>query len=1014
MTYPSTNGQSSTVQQELLEAKAQVKLKRAQAQLKRLDLGMKRVELREQNLLFDWVNPYTDLLDRLSSDGKLFMPISIANDRLYGANWPFWRTWNDHALLRGAARLICQTSNQAQGILGGLTSYVIGEGFTFKARAIEGKNPPDGMIDASQQCVNEFHKINNMPARQKEFFLRSRRDGEFLARTFPHRQREGFTAVRNVDASQLVEPTGNNIPFELGSFGCINVEDDLEDIESYWVSYNGNNSEGEEVPASEMVHYKINVDNEIKRGMSDFTFDTYDNIKAVGRLMENMLEGSAVQAAIAMILQHEAALPSEVQAFDDAQADFATPNPFNGTMRNEKRILPGTVYQTPKNMTFAAAPYSAGLSLHTSVASMACQMVGVKWNAPAWLVSGDASAANYASSLTAESPFVKRCKAEQQGIGDAFKKLYMIALRTKAEAGLLRDPNGGQAYSWDDIQNNIDLDFTPSTVETRNKLEEANTRNIELQAGVTSRQNWAAAIGNDWEQVSQDNEEYNDRQGQQGQQLPMPGDEQQGQDQGLPGITDEGSPDEGEPYTEGLLESGFTGKDKHGHYWVNGKQIKAPHETTRQEYVAKPEPPKKPGSIQKTFGSQGPTSDQEAAHKRSEKEYRLAKRKYDKDHQAYLSRAFGPGSHEDHVRDALAAGKNVPDEVLKDYPDLDQDVIRPSVSVDHAEQIISSVRKMLDNPNVKHFLGNPSVRTSIARAVASDYLRKMGPEEKQVVGEFLVKEYPELAAKIKEVFPENWPDNVKMPSEDTTESILEQFLREAGFTGKDKHGHYWVNGKQTKAPKKAAVKTGRIKKGEAVRQGAERTAKAETPKAAKASTVPPTLHSRPEERHKGAAPKPLPFEPPPPKKPRAAGDVFVRPKGDASQTKIGDQTEALAAKVGLRNILPPGKRTFTPEERKKFGSTIDTEYDHSGRLYEIKMCQTTATEYRLKAKKEEKDEKLRYAKKVKAKPYVAVAVMDREAGTVHFYVGKKPGLIGSEVNDKDYDFIGVARLEDVK
>ncbi len=118
----------------------------------------------------------------------------------------------------------------------------------------------------------------------------------------------------------------------------------------------------------------------------------------------------------------------------------------------------------------------------------------------------------------------------------------------------------------------------------------------------------------------------------------------------------------------------------------------------------------------------------------------------------------------------------------------------------------------------------------------------------------------------------------------------------------------------------------------------------------------------------------------------------------------------MAKKLGFRSILPEGQRAHKPGEVATKGSTIDVEYDHSGRAYEIKMCQTTSTEYRLKAKKEEKEAKLRYAKANKLEPYTMVAVYDGDAGQCHYYAAKKPGLIGAEVNERDYDFVGTVKF----
>lgn len=168
--------------------------------------------------------------------------------------------------------------------------------------------------------------------------------------------------------------------------------------------------------------------------------------------------------------------------------------------------------------------------------------------------------------------------------------------------------------------------------------------------------------------------------------------------------------------------------------------------------------------------------------------------------------------------------------------------------------------------------------------------------------------------------------------------------------------------------------------------------------------------SLPEERRKDAKPVATEWADPPPKKGKKGGGKVTRPKGEESQTKIGDLGEVMAQQLGFRNILPEGKRNFTAAEVAKKGSSIDLEYDHSGRLYELKLCNTSATEYRLKAKKEEKDDKLKYAKQSKAEAWTMVAVRDVDTGDVHFYGAKKQGLIGAEVSSKNYDYLGKVKL----
>jgi SPP1 gp7 family putative phage head morphogenesis protein len=206
-----------------------------------------------------------------------------------------------------------------------------------------------------------------------------------------------------------------------------------------------------------------------------------------------------------------------------------------------------------------------------------------------------------------------------------------------------------------------------------------------------------------------------------------------------------------------------------------------------------------------------------------------------------------------------------------------------------------------------------------------------------------------------------------------------------------------------------------------------KTSASDTPKPAQSSTPQTTSvedtaknrPTRPDERHNDEEGNPirppaLEWKDPPPKKGKKGGGKPERKTGDESQTAVGDAGEALATQIGFRNILPEGQRSHKPGEVKEKGSTIDTEFNHSGRAYEIKLCNDTATEYRLKAKKEEKDAKEEYARQNNLTAHVMVAVRETETGTVHFYAGKEPGLIGAEVSSKKYDYVGSVKDPDFK
>ena len=429
------NGEALSARVQLREARAAVRLERTRAELATLQRHTRR--LTEGNMLWDHLGGYSELLDRFRSDGgAFFLPPSTAQDRRYGSNWPFWRTWQEHSLLRASARLLCTTTYTGAGILSGLTSYVVGEGATYRAVARKGKQPPASLLDAVQARIDLFSARNLLPGLEQELFQRSRRDGEYFLRYFrdPH---DACTLIRTVEPEQVIEDYTRHT-LETGSYGCLNPPEDLQTRLGFSVSLTGLVSDCEDVPAHDMQHVKVNTDRIVKRGLTDFAYDVHDAIGASSKLLENMAEGSAIQAAISVIRQHEAATPGQVQGFVDAQADFQVPNPWTGQQRNQQHMESGTTLDIPKGLTYVPPPYSQGIPVHTQVAATIMRAVGVKWNAPEWLVSGDSGSASYATSLTLESPFVRTCGRAQGFYKPHFATLPTRAVRDAAEAGLIR------------------------------------------------------------------------------------------------------------------------------------------------------------------------------------------------------------------------------------------------------------------------------------------------------------------------------------------------------------------------------------------------------------------------------------------------------------------------------------------------------------------------------------------------------------------------------------------------
>lgn len=496
----STNGHIPTTKEQLTETRRRVALKEAQHKLRLYEAAEARhkrrrlMESGEEFSAFAFPGIYSDMVDMGRMDDRnMVYPFSTAMDRRYGANWPFWRTWQEHARLRAASRLLYFMEPLASGAIGALTSYVIGKGMHAK---IVGKRPdvPPEIIREAQAFIDDFVDGAEFLTLQQEYFMRGRRDGEAFLREFG--QDDGMTLLRIVEPECVVEPPGD---YEVWSFGIGTDPDDLLDIREIFVAYNGSASDGEAVPFSELLFVKENVEGGIKRGLPDFAFNTQLMYKTVGRLLTNMGEGAAIQAAIAFVRQHSAAPQAAVEDFVGAIGDYTETVPFTGQQRQVNRWGPGTQLDMDKGQEFVAGPAAENVASYSQVVQALLRAVAVKWNAPEWITSADSSNGNYASSLTAESPFVKFCERLQGKYSRLFKRITLDALMhfCRRRGGLRV---GKQKYSWQILKRLLDVSVVAPSVETRDKSAEAQRNKILKDEGIKSPQTWQQEEGLDPEE----------------------------------------------------------------------------------------------------------------------------------------------------------------------------------------------------------------------------------------------------------------------------------------------------------------------------------------------------------------------------------------------------------------------------------------------------------------------------------------------------------------------------------
>lgn len=496
-------------------------IERTERRLERLRAGERRVQ--EQAWApMDWLTPWYDLMSRWQYGfefGGWGFPAGASNRR-YGRYFPFFQSEGDLNLLRAPARHLAAMNDYAKGAINCALSYVVGGGMRYRCAVradvvdAEEKAFAKKVAAALQVALEDFQKLNQwqggeQPAVEREFFRRSRRDGDAILVSYP--QRDGTTRVRFVDPERLTQPPGET--FEEWGFGVRAEPDDPEEPLGYYFFFGDNPADGEEFESDRVTMFKANVDRCIKRGLTDFFGSAGEMLHLASRLVGNMGEGAAQQAAIAYVRQHDTATKAQTASFAAAQstaAGYQRTNLLTGAPENVVQVRPGQHLDIPKGLNFVPPPSAQNGAAHIEILQACLRSIGRGvWGFPEGMVSGDDSNNSYASSLTAEAPFTRRIVGEQPPYAECFRRVNESALRHHCDTVGLAV--GGRALSWDEVRRLVELQVTAPSPEVRDKAQEATTNTTYLEKGIKSPQKVAAELDLDYDQMTSESAEHRRR-----------------------------------------------------------------------------------------------------------------------------------------------------------------------------------------------------------------------------------------------------------------------------------------------------------------------------------------------------------------------------------------------------------------------------------------------------------------------------------------------------------------------
>jgi len=376
--------------------------------------------------------------------------------------------------IREQCRALVRTNEFAINAVENRINYVVGNG--HKYHAIPNCGECNKLATETQAVIREFIVENKWFARQQEIMRRRDRDGEVFLRFFTGQQGETF--LRFIEPDQVVTPQkfAQNPCCRLG---IRTVPGDIETVEGFWV-------DEEFVPANEIQHRKTNVDCNVKRGISLF-YPVRKNLRRVDKLLRNMSVVAEIQSAIALIRKHGSSNADAIRRYVQKQSDSGSVNTTTGQPRSLQSFSPGTIIDAWHGIDYQFPVAAIDASRYVTVLQAELRAIASRLVMPEFMLSSDASNANYASTMVAEGPAVRMFERLQQEM--VLDDLYVFRRVIDNAIANGRLPA--------ETKTMIDIQAIPPLLAVRDRLDEAKADEILLKNGVMSPQTMAMRYGLD-------------------------------------------------------------------------------------------------------------------------------------------------------------------------------------------------------------------------------------------------------------------------------------------------------------------------------------------------------------------------------------------------------------------------------------------------------------------------------------------------------------------------------------
>jgi len=329
--------------------------------------------------------------------------------------------------LRTRARTLVSQNPHARNILRLMESYVTGAGLrlTHQLRSVSPLSvieSDSALLKLADRLWKDFLTANVTHYSFQEHARRAWRDGECFLRRYSEFQWP--PEVRFLDP----ETIGSSPDFPL-SQGILTDPEDVESPREFLRIDPLDGGLAERIPANDVLHTRVGVDSNQKRGVTLFapilgTLDCYE------KWIDTELHARKLQASIVLWRKVQGS-PQQVQA-----AAVPGGTTTNSGSRTE-RFQPGSILTTNQATEIKFLQPDTNFGDAVPLGRLLLLSIAAGVGLPEFMLTSDASNANYASTMVAEGPAVKLFQNEQLFFTQEFTRLWTWVMEVAMQQDLL-------------------------------------------------------------------------------------------------------------------------------------------------------------------------------------------------------------------------------------------------------------------------------------------------------------------------------------------------------------------------------------------------------------------------------------------------------------------------------------------------------------------------------------------------------------------------------------------------